>query len=273
MPYKEKTLYYIIILMCVLTVTGDIFLLYIIQKFKRLKSQIPYTYIFHAAVMDALDMLARIVVSSIVFKVPVPSLLDLDSFVNASATLELSKIAFLVWMTMDWVLATYHPTKSFMLRKYKIVIIISVYVYTICGLGLSFTDTVVIEDPMLAMVLVYYSFLISISVIGVMYSCRRKAYASETFALKVASFNVIVWCATFGLAFLISVLGLNINFYVILLIHIAPYTSTLQVFLLYMWDINYRECVSTFLSCNTEANGDDVRNGEDTLKEQPMRYV
>lgn len=273
---NDRIVQYSFTLMCILAMASDIFLLYIIKKFNRLKSKIPYTYIFHAALIHALQMLLNILLIYIYVDGPFGRYYLLFFSVDLWGTLMLGQIAFLIWMTVDWVLATYHPDKSIILRRHNITTIITVYLYIACSLAFTVTNVFGFGHPsvlpVLAMILVYGIFLISITVIGIVYLCRRKTHPSETFALKVAGFNVFIWFVV-ALIFLILYKFLGLEFFDIISFHIALFGSIMQIFLFYMWDTNYRACVSKFLCCNKIAsNFEDMEQLEDSLSEQPVRY-
>lgn len=271
----------------VLAFLADLITVNILRRFKRLKTQHHNAYIFHAAILNIINVIFM-AVNLVLETYRISRNAEVSSFyklmahmsVDTMISLLFAEFSLMTLMTIDWYIFTFIPSKSAILRKYKNAVIIATYTYIITVFLYSIVVTLLYGAAgMLSVILfplnVLLSFIMYI-ILEIIYFCRRKTLAkSNVILLNISLLKVSPWiCLKLFLVFGLVSIGkfLIFHFIAVFFFLVAISSPMLQLIVLYFWDRNYKAALSKIFDCGKTDEAEDIENIEDSREEGGVLY-
>lgn len=263
---------------------AEVVTMYIVRRFKRLWKQHHNVYIFHHSIMNFISVSFLIIGMSTgyyrrILEYP-PYYHDLLAQVLAELVLSILFIqsCFIIFMTIDWYMFAFYPSKSSKFRKCTATLITLCYLYILIVSLYGFTVMVWNGSPgYLSLYLLIISYLISpviLLIFGTIYLCRRKSSRTNAFVLNMAMLKVFIWIPLL----IATYFNLSINassfvqYVVFTCLVILLLTSVIQLVVSYFCDRNYKAALSRMFDCGKNAEAEDIDNLEQSVEEGAMVY-
>lgn len=277
---EEQLIISVFIAMSFLALLANLCILGIILKYKKLQSEVHYLYIFNIFLIDTIILLLLITLTVLISKADKFNNqydIHINVLILLMDVLRVSRFICLMWMLIDWFLARFLSAILYNFRKFKVTIITSVYVHALCASTFLLVYEKFYWIALVELCIVCAIFLMVFIVSAVALLCKNSNKSgdqvfSDTFAFKVAAFNVCIWLPGAVCIFMQCALMYRLVYATYLTVHVATCSSIIQVFLFCIWDSNYKQCILKLFCVGSPAAVMQIPKRTAANNEKPIGY-